>query len=179
MIAAAFADTVGVSGFDHWQVPLPMTAPVGRLRRGAAELRWLGQDVAPWMLRRLRGRSSGDGITAKRPRLLPVASLFHIVATDAWPASGLYRPASLAADGFVHLSFADQVERVANAIYRDVPDLVVVELDPTALDADIRLEDSYGEGVAFPHAYGPLPVAAAVAVHPLVRAADGGWTFTR
>jgi uncharacterized protein (DUF952 family)/lysophospholipase L1-like esterase len=179
MIAAAFADTLGVSGVDHWQVPLPLSAPVGRLRRGAVELRWLGRDVAPWMLRRVRGRSSGDGITAKRPRLLPVASLFHIVAPDAWPGRGQYRPASLTDEGFVHLSFADQVEGVANAIYHDAADLVVVELDPSALETEVRVEDSYGGGVAFPHAYGPLPVSAAVGVHPLVRAADGSWAFTR
>lgn len=179
MIAAAFADTLGVSGVDHWQVPLPLSAPVGRLRRGAADLRWLSRDVAPWMVRRLRGRSSGDGITAKRPQLLPVASLFHIVAPDAWPDRGEYRSASLDEQGFVHLSFADQVEGVANAIYRDAPGLVAVELDPTALKTEVRVEDSYGEGVAFPHAYGPLPASAAVAVHPLVRASNGGWTFTR
>lgn len=179
MIAAAFADTLGISGVDHWQVPLPLTAPVGRFRRAVAELRWLARDVAPWMLRRLRGRSSGDGITAKRPRLLPVASLFHIVAPDAWPERGHYQPASLADEGFVHLSFADQVEGVANARYREAADLVVVELDPTALETDVRVEDSYGAGVEFPHAYGPVPVSAAVAVHELVRASDGGWIFTR
>jgi uncharacterized protein (DUF952 family) len=111
--------------------------------------------------------------------LLPVASLFHIVAPDAWPQHGEYRPASLADQGFVHLSFADQVEAVANASYRDAAELVVVELDPSALDAEVRVEDSYGEGVAFPHAYGPLPASAAVAVHRLGRAADGTWTFTR
>lgn len=177
LIAAAFADTLGVTGVGHWQVPLPISAPVGRLRRGAAELRWLGADVVPWLLRRLRGRSSGDGITAKRPRMLPVASLFHIVAPADWPGRGLYRPSSLADQGFVHLSFADQVERVANAIYRDAPDLAVVELDPVALGAEVRVEDSYGEGVAFPHAYGPVPVAAAVEVHPLVRRPDAMWHF--
>jgi uncharacterized protein (DUF952 family)/lysophospholipase L1-like esterase len=178
LIAAAFADTLGVTGVDHWQAPLPAAAPTGRLRRGATELRWLGRDVAPWMLRRLRGRSSGDGITAKRPRLLPVASLFHIVAPADWPATGDYRPASLAEHGFVHLSFVDQVEAVANARYVDAAELVVVELDPTELGAEVRVEDSYGEGVTFPHAYGPVPVSAAVAVHPLDRAPDGRWRLT-
>ena len=178
LIAAAFADSLGVTGFDHWQVPLPAGAPTGRVRRGATELRWLGRDVAPWMLRRLRGRSSGDGITAKRPQLLPVASLFHIVAPADWPAEGAYRPASLAEQGFVHLSFADQVEQVANAIYLDAPELVVIELDPTELGVQVRVEDSYGEGVAFPHAYGPVSVSAAMAVHPLVRTAEGKWRVT-
>jgi uncharacterized protein (DUF952 family)/lysophospholipase L1-like esterase len=179
LIAAAFADSLGVTGFDHWQVPLPPIAPTGRIRRGAVELRWLGRDVAPWMLRRARGRSSGDGITAKRPQLLPVASLFHIVAPADWPVDGEYQPPSLAEQGFVHLSFVDQVEGVANAIYLDAPELVVVELDPTELGVEVRVEDSYGEGVAFPHAYGPVPVSAAVAVHPLRRTADGRWRFTR
>ena len=86
MIAAAFADTVGLPGFSGWADPLPSVARAGALRRAGVELRWLGGDVAPWMLRRLRGRSSGDGITAKRPQLLPVASVFHLVAPDAWPA---------------------------------------------------------------------------------------------
>jgi hypothetical protein len=32
---------------------------------------WAGRYLAPWVLRRLRGVSSGDGITAKRPTLQP------------------------------------------------------------------------------------------------------------
>jgi uncharacterized protein (DUF952 family) len=178
LIAAAFADTLGVAGLDHWQLPLPAPVPLGRVRRGAAELRWLGRDVAPWLVRRARGRSSGDGITAKRPQLLPVASLFHIVAPADWPAAGDYRPASLAEEGFVHLSFLDQVDGVLNDRFRDAAELVVVELDPTVLAAEVRVEDSYGTGIAFPHVYGPIPTAAAVAEHPLSRAADGAWRFS-
>jgi uncharacterized protein (DUF952 family)/lysophospholipase L1-like esterase len=179
LIAAAFADAVGVPGHAHWQQPLPLTAPIGALRRTGAELRWLGRDVAPWMLRRVRGRSSGDGIMAKRPHLVPVASVFHIVAPDEWPATGDYRPPSLAAEGFVHFSFADQVEGVANARFRDVAgELLVIELDAAALGVEIRVEDSYGAGVAFPHCYGPVPVDAAIAVHRLARAADGRWLFS-
>ena len=178
LIAAAFADTLGVGGLDHWQLPLPAAAPPGRMRRGAAEARWLGRDVAPWVLRRARGRSAGDGITAKRPRLLPVAPLFHIVAPADWPATGDYCPPSVAEQGFVHLSFADQVEDVANNWYREAQDLVVVELDPTGLPAEVLVEDSYGAGVAFPHGYGPIPVAAATAVAAAGCAADGGWRFS-
>jgi uncharacterized protein (DUF952 family) len=179
LIAAAFADTLGLPGYTHWTQPLPYLAPAGALRRTGRDLRWLGRDVAPWLLRRARGRSSGDGIVAKRPRLLPVASLFHIVAAADWPTTGDYRPPSLSAEGFVHLSFADQVTDVANARYRDATGLVVVELDPVALGAEIRVEDSYGGGTAFPHLYGPLPVSAAMAVHPLERTPDGGWRFSR
>jgi uncharacterized protein (DUF952 family) len=104
--------------------------------------------------------------------------LFHIVAPEVWPQSGSYRPESLTSEGFVHLSFADQVEGVANNLYPDEPELVVMELDPAAVGAEVRIEDSYGSGTEFPHLYGPLPVAAAVHVHPLRRDPHGRWTFS-
>jgi uncharacterized protein (DUF952 family) len=109
---------------------------------------------------------------------VPVAPLFHIVAPSDWPSSGQYRPASLDTEGFVHLSFADQVAGSANRHYGDVAELIVIELDPVALEAEIRVEDSYGSGTAFPHAYGPLPVASAVASHPLDRDEQGEWRFS-
>ena len=82
-------------------------------------------------------------------------------------------------EGFVHLSFADQVAGSANRHCGEAGELLAVELDPVAIGAEIRVEDSYGSGAAFPHAYGPIPVAAAVAVHPLDRGEDGRWRFTR
>ncbi len=118
-------------------------------------------------MRRLRGRSSGDGRSAKRPELVPVAPLFHLVAPGEWPQAGEYRPASLDTEGFVHFSFADQVEASANRHYRDADALAVVEVDPMRLGVPIRVEDSYGRGTAFPHAYGPVPVTAATEVRPL------------
>lgn len=107
--------------------------------------------------------------------------LFHLVEPAVWDdalAVGRYAPASLAAEGFVHFSFAEQVAGTANLLYRDRPALVVVEVDPALLDADLRVEDSYGTGTEFPHVYGDIPVAAAVAVHPIERDAAGDWTFT-
>ena len=107
--------------------------------------------------------------------------LFHLVAPDVWAdavAAGEYRPESLGREGFVHFSFADQVSGTANLRYRDEPELVVVEVDAAAVGAELRVEDSYGSGSEFPHLYGPVPTAAAVAVHPLRRTAAGDWSFT-
>jgi uncharacterized protein (DUF952 family) len=109
-----------------------------------------------------------------------VTRLFHLVAPDDWAtavAAGEYRPPSLADEGFVHFSFADQVTGTANLRYRGLAELVVVEVDPAAVDAEVRVEDSYGSGTSFPHVYGPVPIAAAVAVHPLQRASNGDWSF--
>lgn len=74
-IAAAFAEALGVPGSDDaWTLPLPGPEPTvpGGLRAAAAELRWAGTFLGPWLGRRLRGRSSGDGRSAKRPRFEPV-----------------------------------------------------------------------------------------------------------
>lgn len=57
---------------ELWLEELPTIPPAGALRRTAAELRWAGAFLAPWIWRRLRGRSSGDGIVARRPLLTPV-----------------------------------------------------------------------------------------------------------
>lgn len=47
----------------------PRTTWQDRVRDDAA---WLRRDVGPWALRGLRGRSTGDGRSAKRPELVPV-----------------------------------------------------------------------------------------------------------
>ncbi len=105
--------------------------------------------------------------------------IFHIVDRKTWADAvvvGEYVPAAFAQDGFVHFSFADQVARVANALYRAEPDLVVVEIDPSGLE--VVVEDCYEAGERFPHVYRPIPTAAAVAIHELTRADDGDWEFS-
>jgi lysophospholipase L1-like esterase len=72
-IAGAVAHALGIPGSDEtWADPLPPVPAPGRLRSAAAEVRWLGSFLGPWVVRRVRGRSSGDGRTAKRPAPLPV-----------------------------------------------------------------------------------------------------------
>lgn len=72
-IAAAFAHALGLPGSDDaWSAPLDPVAPLGRLRSTGTEVRWIAGFAGPWIYRRIRGRSSGDGRTAKRPDLGPV-----------------------------------------------------------------------------------------------------------
>ncbi|MEU9108255.1 SGNH/GDSL hydrolase family protein [Streptomyces xanthophaeus] len=73
-IAAALAQAVRLPGHDDsWTLPLPQAAPAGG-SAVAAELRWAAAFLGPWLGRRLRGRSSGDGRSAKRPQLLPLST---------------------------------------------------------------------------------------------------------
>ncbi|MDL4820619.1 SGNH/GDSL hydrolase family protein [Actinomadura opuntiae] len=72
-IAAATAHALGLPGSDaSWSDALAPLRPVPPWRRAAGEAAWAAGFMGPWIVRRLRGRSSGDGRTAKRPRLEPV-----------------------------------------------------------------------------------------------------------
>ncbi|MGQ7297160.1 SGNH/GDSL hydrolase family protein [Quadrisphaera sp. KR29] len=56
----------------EWAVPLPPQASPGRLVRAGRDAAWARTHLAPWVRRRLEGRSSGDGVSAKRPDPLPL-----------------------------------------------------------------------------------------------------------
>jgi lysophospholipase L1-like esterase len=72
-IAAATAYALKLPGTDTtWSDPLPMLPPVPIWRRTSRELAWAGTFLGPWIVRRIRGRSSGDGRSAKRPLLTPI-----------------------------------------------------------------------------------------------------------
>ncbi|MEP7090420.1 MAG: SGNH/GDSL hydrolase family protein [Nocardioidaceae bacterium] len=73
-MAIAFLDALGVEHrlVPHDRAPLP---EMDRRRRRDADLAWARSHAAPWVQRRLRGTSSGDGLGPRRPTLQPVRSL--------------------------------------------------------------------------------------------------------
>ena len=109
--------------------------------------------------------------------------IFHIATREALAAarqSGEYHAASLAAEGFIHFSRADQVLAVARAFYAGQPDLVLLVVDPCLLAAPLRYEapaampgatgtGEIASGQLFPHLYGPLNTSAILDVIDLVR----------
>ncbi|GAA0808322.1 SGNH/GDSL hydrolase family protein [Spirilliplanes yamanashiensis] len=73
-VAAHVLTALGVGADEDWLIVPPRPAATPWLAARQADLRWAGQHLAPWIKRRLTGRSSGDLITAKRPHLEPVES---------------------------------------------------------------------------------------------------------
>jgi len=63
----AVPDPAGRPGW--WREPLPVVARRGRMADAAGDVRWVGEHLAPWVWRRVRGVSSGDGRHAKQPEL--------------------------------------------------------------------------------------------------------------
>lgn len=73
LIAATVLDTLGV---PHTLTPADLgpRTPLTVRQQRAENLRWAREHALPWIRRRLRGESSGDRVSAKRPTLTPVAA---------------------------------------------------------------------------------------------------------
>ncbi|HUB13922.1 MAG TPA: DUF952 domain-containing protein [Acetobacteraceae bacterium] len=76
------------------------------------------------------------------------------------------------ADGFIHLSTAEQLSVTVDKHFAGQTNLVVVAIDLSRLGDAVRWEPSRG-GDLFPHCHGALPLAAVLAAAPLERRSDG------
>jgi lysophospholipase L1-like esterase len=71
-VAEAVLQALGAEPSFDWRAELPPALPTPWLRARQQDLRWARVYLLPWIGRRLRGRSSGDGRPAKRPEPLPL-----------------------------------------------------------------------------------------------------------
>ena len=72
-VAAQASWTLGLAPELHdWREPLEALPPLSRFESVRADREWVAAHLSPWIRRRLRGRSSGDGRSAKRPDVLPL-----------------------------------------------------------------------------------------------------------
>jgi glutathione S-transferase len=96
-----------------------------------------------------------------------VRELFHIALPADWARAqhdGMVtdstRDVSLEQEGYIHCSFAEQVAATARRFYGDLPEIVLLRVDPDRVTSPIVVEDLVGSGVEFPHVYGPIDVSA-------------------
>ncbi|MCA1189981.1 MULTISPECIES: SGNH/GDSL hydrolase family protein [unclassified Saccharopolyspora] len=68
-VALRACEALGVAVDQDWRAPWPeLPTRPWRVQR-AEDIQWAREHLAPWIVRRLRGRSSGDGRGPKRPSL--------------------------------------------------------------------------------------------------------------
>jgi uncharacterized protein (DUF952 family) len=76
----------------------------------------------------------------------------------AFAAAGRFEGSAVdLADGYVHLSTAEQVEETAARHFAGEEGLMLLRLDKTRLDPSLKWEPSRG-GQLFPHLYRPLAI---------------------
>jgi beta-hydroxylase len=95
------------------------------------------------------------------------ATAFKILTAEQWAqfeADGVFRGAPVdLADGYIHLSAADQLQGTLDKHFAGQQDLVIAEVDLGLLGEAIRWEVSRG-GALFPHCYADLPLSAVLKV---------------
>ena len=103
--------------------------------------------------------------------------IIHATSRTAWSAAqknGEYTVDTLAGQGFIHCSKADQILRVANLVFTGQHGLVLLVIDPACLVSELRWEP--GEDLAtelFPHIYGAINLDAVVEVLGFEPGTDG------
>jgi uncharacterized protein (DUF952 family) len=84
--------------------------------------------------------------------------LFHLVLPGPWreaDPTAPWAPPSLAEEGFLHFSFAHQLEGTLALHFRGVEEVWLLELDPESVADRLLLEPSRG-GEDFPHLHRAL-----------------------
>jgi uncharacterized protein (DUF952 family) len=80
------------------------------------------------------------------------------------------------ADGYIHLSTAEQVKETASKHFAGQDDLLLVAVDADRLGPALRWERSRG-GALFPHLYAPLRLDLVLSATPLPLGPDGKHRF--
>ena len=91
--------------------------------------------------------------------------LYHITSTEAWhlaQSSGKYEPPQFSTEGFIHCSYAEQLDAVRERFFRGQKNLVVLEINPAAVNCEVIEENLEGGSELYPHIYGKLSLAAVV-----------------
>jgi uncharacterized protein (DUF952 family) len=91
--------------------------------------------------------------------------IYHIVVPEVWERfeSDLYRAGSLESEGFIHCSFADQLDGVIKRYYSGAQEIVVLEIETEMLMSRVLNEPSTANEI-YPHIYGPINRDAIVGV---------------
>jgi uncharacterized protein (DUF952 family) len=102
--------------------------------------------------------------------------IYKILSRGEWEAAkaaGQFEGSAVdLADGFIHLSAADQAQETAAKWFRGQADLVLLGVETERLGEDLKWEAARG-GALFPHLYRPLLVSEVLSHAELALDADG------
>lgn len=105
--------------------------------------------------------------------------ILHIIKKEAWQQakqSGEYCGDTLASEGFIHCSKADQVIEVANYVFKGTQGLILLVIDENKVVSEIKYEDP-GNNKLYPHIYGPLNIDAVVKTVDFPNNEDGTFSL--
>jgi len=84
--------------------------------------------------------------------------IYHIVLPEVWEKfkdKKFYEAESLHTEGFIHCSFAEQIETVLYRYYKDAERVLLLKIETEKLTSELIIEPSTG-GEIYPHIYGNI-----------------------
>lgn len=100
--------------------------------------------------------------------------IFHLLPEKEWKKrqkQGQYRSPELEEEGFIHCSTGSQVEQTANRHFPGIRKLLLLVIDISSLDPELRYEEAGDE--TYPHVFGPINAGAVLDRIPLRPEEDG------
>lgn len=96
--------------------------------------------------------------------------IYHVTTMQEWRAAmekGSYSAPSLATEGFIHCSEAQQVSGVVERYFSGKKDLVKLLIDTGRLHSPLKYELAPSVNESFPHVFGPINLDAVIDVQEL------------
>jgi len=96
--------------------------------------------------------------------------IYHVVIPEEWEAAAkesFFEAHSLSSEGFIHCSYADQLEGVLERYFTDADEVFILHLDANRLTSPLVSEPSTNDE-PYPHIYGPINRDAIVTVEKRV-----------
>ena len=84
--------------------------------------------------------------------------IYHIVTPEVWEkfkTEDFYYAESLHTEGFIHCSFAGQLEGVLKRYYSSAEKVLILEIEPEKLTSKLVNEPSTNNEI-YPHIYGKI-----------------------
>ena len=92
--------------------------------------------------------------------------IYHIILPETWEQykdKEFYEAESLRIEGFIHCSFAEQLDQVLERYYSGVEKVLILEIDTEKLSSKLIIEPSTNDE-DYPHIYGKINRGAVVGV---------------
>ncbi len=92
--------------------------------------------------------------------------IYHIVLPEVWEKfkeEKFYEADSLQTEGFIHCSFAEQLDTVLRRYYKDAEKVLILHIEPKMLASKLVEEPSTG-GEIYPHIYGKINAEAIIKI---------------
>ncbi len=93
--------------------------------------------------------------------------IYHITDKKQWQAAkekGFFDDPSLQTEGFIHNSTESQVTGVLERYYKGKKDLLLMHIDETKLEAELKFELAPSVNEMFPHVFGRINLDAVVKI---------------